>query len=336
MPRQTRILTILTALLLAVACLPAAAQGSLNPIGTYRTSDGLGTEYRDTGASIANVETVKRIPFFNLDGTTKAQRFSTYGTTLKEGNFKGAATALKQDFSTGLFKDLTTIFLTDILTKVARGQDLNEAISASVKGMASKEFLAGNLLGGTLGAMLGSAIPVPAIGGMMGSMAGTLPMLAGAMLGTRVGINLINGRDPFNGINPLEFACQAIGSTVGMVLGGMLPVPTLGPIVGGAIGGTMGVKFAAWLQQNVGDLIQKHRGGTETLEVVTPVAAPVAAPQAPQTSTDLAGLDASSLRKMSDGFYREYLKASASNDRTAATASLASYKQVQEALGGHR
>lgn len=335
MPART--LTTLLALLLTVACLPAAAQNTVNPIGTYRASDGLGSEYRDMGATIANVETVKRIPFFNLDGKTKVERFSTYGTTLKERNFKGTASALQQDFSSGLLKDLSTIFLTDILTKVARGQDLNAAISDSVKGMTSKEFLAGNLLGGTLGAMLGSAIPVPAMGGLMGSMAGTLPMLAGAMLGTRVGINLINGRDPFNGINPLEFACQAIGSTVGMVVGGMLPVPTLGPIVGGAIGGTMGVKFAAWLQKNVGDLIQKRRGGSEKLEAVTPVAvAPVAAPQAPQTSTNLAGLDASSLRKMSDGFYREYLKAASSGDRTGAAASLTSYKQVQDALGAQK
>ncbi|MBI4870616.1 MAG: hypothetical protein HY814_03520 [Candidatus Riflebacteria bacterium] len=328
---------LLALLLVAVFVAGSAfAQVKVDPIGTYRTSDSLGNEYRDMGAGIAQIQTVKRIPFFNLDGKQRLDRFSTYGSSLKDRNFKAAASAVHQDFSSGLVKDLTTVFLTDVLTKVAKGQDLNTALSDSIKGMTSKEFLAGNLLGGTLGCILGTAVPVPALPGLAGQMMGNLPLLAGAMLGTRVGVNLINGRSAFAGINPLEFLCQAAGSSIGMVLGGLLPVPTLGPIVGGAIGGTMGVKFATWLQNKIHPpSVPQAPEVTGTASLVA-AAPPTAAPQAPQTSTNLAGLQATDLRKLSDSLYRDHLRATASGDRAGAETTLRSYKQVQEALAAQR
>ncbi|MBI4866277.1 MAG: hypothetical protein HY816_04930 [Candidatus Wallbacteria bacterium] len=325
----------LVALIALVASTPAGAQSKVDPIGTFRTADGLGTEYRDMGAAIAQIETIKRIPFFNMQPQQRVERFSAYGAALKDRDFKGAAKTVGQDFSSGLVKDIGTIFLTDILTRVAKGSDVNQAVSDTLKGMTSKEFLAGNLLGGTLGAAIGSSIPVPILPGLAGQMMGTLPMLAGALLGTKVGINLVNGRSAFEGIRLLEFTTQTIGSTVGIVLGGLLPVPTLGPIVGGAIGGTMGLKLAEWLRNRAATL----RGPIAEAGKDQPLAAAAelpAAPAAPSSSDGLAGLAPAELRKVSDGHYRDYLKAAATGNHAAAAASLSSYKRAQDALTAQR
>lgn len=335
---MSRIALVALALVVAWGGSPADVLGQArpDPIGTFRSSESLGSEYRDMGAAIAQIQTVKRVPFFTMDGHKRMERLSAYGDALKGRDFKTAAGHVSSDFSSGLVKDISTIFLTDVLTRVAKGDDMGKAVSDTFKGLTSKDFLAGNLLGGTLGAAIGSAIPVPILPGLAGQMMGHLPMLAGAMLGTKVGINLVNGRAAFDGIKPLEFVSQAVGSTVGMALGGLLPVPTLGPIVGGAIGGSVGLKVAAWIRERAAKVRgpQILAGLDSTAPSAAAATTPGATPQAPSDS--LTGLDTPTLKKMSDGLYREYVQAASGGNQATAAASLATYKQVQDALAGRR
>src|SRR5688500_11537116 len=111
MSRMNRTLTLALTIAASHCAGSAPSQPRPDPINTWKTAEGLGKEFRDTGAAIAQIETVKRIPFFNLDGKQRVERFSTYGSALRERDFKGAATNLNKDFSSGLIKDLGVVFM---------------------------------------------------------------------------------------------------------------------------------------------------------------------------------------------------------------------------------
>ncbi len=336
--------------LTAFAWMLSGSAFAQEPLAIYRTSQNLGGSYRDMGTTVAQINTVKKIPILNLDAQQRAARFSDYGSAIKNGKYQQAASSVGQDFGSGLVRDVSTIFLTDVLTRVARGEEMNTAVASSVKGMSSKEFLLGNIAGGTTGAALGSMISVPMLPGLAGSMAGTMPMLAGAMLGTRVSVNLINGRKPLAGIDPLVFIGQALGSSAGMVLGGLVPVPTLGPIVGGTMGGTAGVQAAEWLKEKashinpkaeamgIADMTADDAGSKSNgaslagSDRAGPAAPGQTSPEETSQGEDPHRLDLASLRSRSDSLYRAYVDSSRGGDLAAATSNLTAYARVQGEL----
>jgi len=170
-----------------------------------------------------------------------------------------AKASIRQDFMKGgIFADVVITAGMSIFNRVQGGGSFKEGMSDAVDYMKDPVFYIGDLMGGVIGAALGSAIPIPAsiaARGLLGSMASSLPTMAGAMIMAQLGataVQLIKEGNFSMGalLGSLDIpilAGQIIGATIGAALGNLIPIPGLGPIIGGLAGGIIGVKIAQWI-----------------------------------------------------------------------------------------
>lgn len=261
---------IARALTLAVLLLGLARPSLAQSYGTA-TGPGLGDrigkggtlaeQYSDFNTRLMQIQTVKSLPFFNKTPQQRMSAVRGYYQSVRSGNVRSATSSLASDFSNGgIVKDVGIALMTQVLTQVSQGKSVDESVSKTVRYMLTPEYLIGNLMGGTLGAALGSMIPIPVVGGFLGQLIGGVPTMTGAMLGSNVGSRIVHGIRNGNldlgeiarSIDWTTLAFQSIGATAGMILGSSLPVPFLGQLVGGVIGGGVGLTAAKWVKKKLG------------------------------------------------------------------------------------
>lgn len=247
-------LSISLALTLVLAAAPVAAQS----IGDHITKGGsLGEQYSDFNQRLMQIQTVKSLPFFNKTPQQRASAVRGYYQSVRTGDVRGFGSSVKADFSNGgIAKDVGIALMTQVLTQVSQGKSMDEAVSKTVRYMMTPEYLIGNLMGGIAGAALGSMIPIPGVGGFLGQLIGGVPTMTGAMLGSNLGSKIVHGIRNGNldmgeivkSIDWISLGFQSVGATAGMIAGSALPVPFLGQLVGGVVGGQLGSTAAKWVK----------------------------------------------------------------------------------------
>ena len=174
-----------------------------------------------------------------------------YASIGNPGGLKGAASSIKRDMlHGGLLMDVAVTAGISIIQKVSSGGSLSEGLSETAKYMTSSTFIAGDLIGGAIGAALGSMIPIPgALGaaGLFGQAFASLPALGGAMLGAHIGVTAITllkeGRFSLanlaSSIDLIGVGFRSLGASMGMAIGSLIPIPVVGTLVGGILGGML-------------------------------------------------------------------------------------------------
>ena len=245
------------AVTIAALALPARAQTGPGLGDRIGKAGSLGNEYSDFNTRLMQIQTVKSLPFFNKTPTERMSAVRGYYSAVRQGDVRGAAGSLKNDFSNGgLAKDVGIAMMTNVLTQVSQGKSIDESVSKTIQYMMTPEYLIGNLLGGTLGAALGSMIPIPVVGGFLGQVIAGVPTMTGAMAGSNLGSKIVHGirngnlnmGDIMKSVDWTSLAFQSVGATAGMIIGNGLPVPFLGQLVGGVLGGSVGLKAATWVK----------------------------------------------------------------------------------------
>ena len=344
-----RNLTILRAVLLVTALAGAVSAQTVSLGDRIGKTGNLSNEYSDFNTRLIQIQTVKSLPFFNKTPTERLSAIRGYYTDARDGNYGKAAGSVKDDFTNGgLVKDVGIAMMTQVLTQVSQGKSMNDAVSQTVQYIMSPEYLIGNLMGGTLGAALGSLIPVPVVGGFLGQLIANVPAMTGAMLGSNIGSKSVNGiRNGdfslgaiFKSIDWVSLGFQSVGATAGMILGSALPVPFLGQLVGGVLGGAAGLAVAKlakqvlhlsspaqdWIASGQYDpstnvKVPVPAWATSVTGVVTNASAP-AAPVSSVTDLDQQVQDA----------MRRYTSAEATGDKTAASTAYAQYAALKTQL----
>jgi hypothetical protein len=337
--------TLAAALLaaLAGACGPALAQSS--PVDRWQRGAALGDQYSDFNTHLIHVQTVKSIPFFGKTGTGKLSAIRGYYRSARAGNVRSAGTSFRNDFGNGaLAKDVAIAMTTQVLTQISQGRSVDESVGASFRYLTSAEYLLGNLMGGTLGAALGTMIPVPVLGGVLGQLVTQVPTMAGAMLGSNVGAKIVHGvrRGDLDlgavlaSVDWMNLTFQSVGATAGMLAGNSLPVPFLGQIVGGVIGGSVGLRASRWVKRRLG----LAGDGQDFIDV--PEFAPAgwsgpagpAAPHATGASTGVRPDDL--LHETKAQLYRSFVEAERLGARSEAAEILARYQAVSRQIESRR
>ena len=158
----------------------------------------------------------------------------------------------------GLVADVAITAGIRIANEIGSGGSFKDGAAAAWDYISSPVFFAGDLLGGCLGAALGSMIPIPAglaAQGLLGSMVSSFPTMAGAMILANLGANAVSLLQQgefswgalFKSVDWPVMSGQVLGSVIGAALGTMIPIPYVGTIVGGIVGGLLGGKLASAL-----------------------------------------------------------------------------------------
>ncbi|MBI4861159.1 MAG: M48 family metalloprotease, partial [Candidatus Riflebacteria bacterium] len=220
------------------------------------------------------------------------------------GGAAGAAASLRNDVAKGGM--LTAVGITAV-SELARhfgaGRSLGESASLTAGTLGSRELLLGNLVAGTLGAALGSAVPLPGAlqaAGLVGQMARTLPVMALASIAASLGTSAVSlqreGKltwsNLLRSVDWLSTAGQIVGSVVGMnlaaagVSAGLLPALSLGPValvplVGGIVGSILVDRLISYLRSRDGERRQGDQVGEAAAEPAVDAGRTGAAPAAP-------------------------------------------------------
>lgn len=142
---------------------------------------------------------------------------------------------------------------------VSEGKEVDESVKETRDLLISPEFIFGSLVCGRLGKIAAACIPVPGAGGVAAKIVAQIPMMFGFKAGAKVGsqsvTNVRNGKGldlkgAMDSVDWTRTGAEAVGGTIGMVLGGFLPLGPVGPIIGNLIGSEIG----GWLC----DKIREH------------------------------------------------------------------------------
>ena len=315
----------------------------------------LGSEFDQMNRHITQIHAVKSLPFFKLSQAQRYDRLSSYATKARGGQVKSLAGDVSKDFfQGGIVKDVGIVALTSIMTRMAQGETLDESISNTWEYVTTSQFFFGQIFGGMFGAALGAMVPVPMLGGIAGQIIAGVPMMTGAMLGGTMGYNLIdqikagdvNLVQLLKSVDYINLFCQAVGSTIGMTVGTLLPVPGLGSVIGGVIGGNLGMRFAMWLRQKAGFGAESAARPSDSMETVdgdtstdgtdgdSSSGSHVSTVGSGKTDEDnpLLGVDPKTLVQIRDNAYAKFQSAHAANQAQEALVAYQLYTQAQGAL----
>ncbi len=256
--------------------------------------------------------------------------------------------ALRGFLLSGVLTDVAVAAGVGLACGLHDGRPLGESLAGAVRTVLSPVFLLGNVGGGLLGAALGAMVPIPlgmAAMGLLGNIAAAFPVMAGAMLGSSLGVALLSrlGGDGFSWGAVWKDArigqtlASAMGATVGMTVGALFPgFQYVGALVGGWLGGLLAARLhrilfgggagAAERPQcpaDAGGAAAPYCGSTEVKDVVPRPASPAAGMPAD---------DPARLESMKAEAYRGYVKCVRRADRTGAARWLDSYMRLDAAL----
>jgi len=175
------------------------------------------------------------------------------------GGIDGVKQSLRYDaFRGGILVDAGMSAITGLISRMSTGESLKDSVTGTLGAIISTEFVFGDLLGGTIGAAMGAAIPLPAAlqtMGAFGRFLGVLPGVSLAIAGSQFGYGAVSlmkrGQFSlatlFNEVKPGLVIGQAIGAAVGMTIGTLLIPGPIGAMLGGIVGGMIGSKFATMI-----------------------------------------------------------------------------------------
>jgi len=347
-PAALAFLTFLIASLLA-GNTSTRAQGIYDNVYRSRTLDG---EYASFNEHLLHVQTVKSIPFFQMAPGQRASAVRGYVNSIRSGDMRSGASSLRNDFGNGaLIHDVAIAMTTQILTQMSQGKSFGDSVHETYSYVKTPEYLIGNLMGGTLGAAAAAMIPVPLVGGILGQFLVQVPTMAGAMLGSQTGANLIHQVrqgtiDPLQILRQIDWMnllFQSMGATAGMMIGQATGIRFLGPVVGGVLGGQLGMTVSKWMKDKFGigstdqDYVQNTSYPGSGLTVGGGVRPPDGEPGGLEPVLNLENTtDLTWIGSRRDEVYKLYLDALLAGDDLHARLYFAEYKNLDQKLNQSR
>jgi len=247
-----------------------------------------------------------------------------------------AVDSVRRDFlHGGLVLDVAVTAGLSIVSRVTSGESLGESLGDTATYLTSGTFLVGDVLGGVVGAALGSMIPIPgswAAAGLFGQALASLPALGGAMLGAQVGIAAFTlwreGRLTLSNLSAavdlVGTTARAVGASIGMAVGCLVPLPVVGPLLGGIVGG--------WLMDRLLTMLRGPQ--TEAVSEATAAAAAGGDVSVGKASDGVAGrpITIDHLKAARDAAYEAFIVAVEADDTTAAVEHLRRYREIEDML----
>ncbi len=257
----------------------------------------------------------------------------------KNTGLNKAKKRIKHDVARGgLIADVAITAGIRIADKMGSGGSFKEGAAAAWDYISSPVFFAGDLLGGCLGAAIGSMIPIPAglaAQGLLGSMVSSFPTMAGAMILANLGANAVSllqrgeftWKGLFKSVDWPVMSGQILGSVVGAALGSLIPIPYVGTVLGGIVGGLLGGKLAGALFPK--SAAAEAEAEAEAFEKAAKANVDsMAQPQSPASS-----LSVSQLSLQVRAAYEAVLEAKTTSERAQA---LEEFKRLRKALAAAR
>ena len=173
--------------------------------------------------------------------------------------------------ASGLFIHLGISAASSIATHVKDGCSAGDTVKNTVKDLTRTEFLLGDLLGGTVGAVAGSLIPLP---GALSAM----PVIGLATIGAQLGhqaVTLIKEdnftlSNLFKTIDIPSIIGQTLGATIGVAAAATILPGTVGAIIGGMTGGFLGLKLLqCFFPKDEEETMQKE-SSVQKLQIASP------------------------------------------------------------------
>lgn len=260
-------------------------------------------------------------------------------TPLKQSWTRGGPAAavetLHRDFvKGGLLINVGIAAGMGLVSGIGSGKSLQESTGDTVRTLATPEFLVGNLLGGTLGAVAGSMLPIPAVlaaSGAMGSFLSILPAMGLAIAGAHIGETVVSlvRRDQFslknlwNELPLFDIIAGGAGASLGVTIGSLVFPGPIGGMVGGLVGG--------WLASHaLRALVGRPHAPGATVASTT---VPSIHVTAPASKGAVAG-DPAELREELTSSYESFVDAQRRGDVAGSKVHLARYGELRTRLDG--
>ena len=149
-----------------------------------------------------------------------------------------------------------------LIGRLKRGETMNDSLAMTTAELMTSEFLFGDLLGSTVGAMVGSSIPVPAAlssMGFWGRAFKSVPAIGLAMIGGQLGHNAVKLLKSGNftmanllsSIDLPSLLTQTIGASLGVAASAAFIPGAVGAIVGGIVGSVLATKILNAITKNL-------------------------------------------------------------------------------------
>jgi hypothetical protein len=261
------------------------------------------------------------------------------------GGIDGIKESIKYDaFRGGLFVDVGISAVTGLISRMSSGDSLSESLKGTLGAIASTEFVFGDLLGGTLGAAVGAAIPLPAAlqtMGAFGRFMGALPGVGLAIAGSQFGYGAVSlmkrgqfsFETLFNEVKPGLVIGQAIGAAVGMTIGTMLLPGPIGAMLGGIVGGMIGSQLATMIfgyrqDEVLAQVSHTSKASGSVVDVGSRVEDILSGINVQYPDSD----DMRAVDKAVKDAYSAYIKAQKSGDYNGATAAFKDYNELSKVL----
>ena len=193
-------------------------------------------------------EATKKVRALKKQARKKTKSLRKKGRALKT-KIRGTSKAkgsMRTKAGKGVLVDLAIAVSLGMHKEMKKGQTAGDAMRSTFDSIKEPSFLFGHMLGGAAGAAVGSLVPVPAMGGVLGGAMKSLPVIGGAMLVGSLAANAIALWQEGNltvgnllqRVDFLGLTAQMTGASLGAALGTVLiPIPGLGSILGGVLGG---------------------------------------------------------------------------------------------------
>ena len=141
-----------------------------------------------------------------------------------------------------------------LVSRAKNSDSITEAMSGTFSDLTRAEFLVGDILCGTVGAVAGSMIPLPLSVmpvGLLGRALGAMPTIGLAMVSAQLGSTAISlmkeGRfslgNLFEAIDIPSLFGQTVGAALGFAASAAILPGALGAVIGGMAGGYLGMKI---------------------------------------------------------------------------------------------
>ncbi len=265
---------------------------------------------------------------------------------------KNAAASIKQSFSVkNLAMTAGTSIAINLASQLMNGQKVS--MKAAVQSVASMQFV-GNVVGSSLGAAAGQVFvpliqtfcPIPIVGTIAGALLPTMTSLVGGSFGGNLGAGM-NFKQALKALDPVAIAGQALGSTLGGMLGSLIPIPVVGTMIGSILGGIVGEKVFTGIAKLLGYKKNRQAESTEAFQAYKPDTSAASANLVKSTSSPTLNqlrLPANSekipygkmdagLKKAKDSYeaaYKAYVQAVTSGDQKLAQTRLKEFKSARD------
>lgn len=275
---------------------------------------------------------------FQADASLGARLRSLGGGLRGTAALGRAVDSFRYDFVRGgLLVDVGVSAAMRLIGRWQAGEGVKASFGAVTDELLSSEFLIGDLLGGTLGAAIGSMISIPgtaALGGFLGASVGMFPTVLCTMVFAQAGYSAIRlmkeGRFSvkalFGELPLATLLSQSFGAVLGMAAGSILIPGPVGAILGGIVGGSLAAKLVGVVSASA------DRAAAPSSAEGLPAAPGLVSSDPLLQGIDLQHPDAADLAALDGALrsaYGEYLQAAERHDMSRSAALFRRYLAIQ-------